>query len=86
LQLSITNPVITNSILIYPNPNQGVLNISYPGKTGMKVHLRNNLGQTLLSKPITEGEQLNLSAYPKGLFFLELQTGEAIEVKKIILK
>ena len=64
----------------YPNPSVGT--VTLPALDG-PIHYRlfNNVGQTLLSGQGSGNEQLDLTAVPKGSFFLELtsQTGRSTQ-------
>jgi hypothetical protein len=70
-----------NSFKIYPNPTNGLINIST--ETPIKqIDIYTNLGKLSLS---TEGTSINISELPKGMYYMSilLQTGE-LKVKKLI--
>ncbi len=79
--------VALQSIEVYPNPTQGFLQLRsekpLPGKIECK--LVNGVGQVVLEKGInglTGEEDFDLSAYPAGIYYMEL----AYKEQKISLK
>jgi len=81
-----------SSFKVYPTPSPGLITIVYKGNliSGVQIHIKNQLGQTLLTKTLPPqneiSETLDLSSFAKGIYFIELQSGEAVEVKKIVLE
>jgi hypothetical protein len=82
-----------SNLEVYPNPSDQFFNISFNSDIvqELKIRVLNSLGQTIFNdfKNQFVGEytkQLNLENYTKGVYLLEIQTGEDIINKKIILK
>jgi hypothetical protein len=71
---------------IYPNPTQGWMTVSLEEGTATSVTIRNSLGQLLLSDktPSTNQVELDLSSYPTGIYFLQLEVDGQVITKKII--
>ncbi|MBI2721760.1 MAG: T9SS type A sorting domain-containing protein [Bacteroidetes bacterium] len=77
---------------LYPNPTGDIITIQSSSRI-KKVELRieNILGQLIYTKSIinqgtTFNETLNISQYPKGIYFVQINTGSASEVSKIIIE
>ncbi len=59
---------------VYPNPTQGVVTLNFGEVFTGQVTLFNALGQLLSDQKINDSEktELNLSAYPKGVYLIKL--------------
>ncbi len=80
-------------VKIYPNPTTGLVNIELTGKTlpNSQLLIYNLQGQQLMRRNIEEGVKelktsLDLTGQPGGIYFLRLETGKEVVMKKIILQ
>ncbi|MFI5219694.1 MAG: T9SS type A sorting domain-containing protein, partial [Bacteroidia bacterium] len=79
------------SINIYPNPTNGLLNVStqFENPEQMQIIVTNALGQMVFSSvpKTTSGElsTVDLSNEPNGIYFVELRTSGGNIVRKISL-
>lgn len=77
-----------NPIRIFPNPAQNEITISFPGNQLATVNLEitTALGQTALTKTITNNEAIDISELANGLYFIHL-TGNSLNVspQKLII-
>jgi hypothetical protein len=73
-------------INIHPNPTINEVQIDWRGNDFDNIVLRDLLGRTIQKKVVnTEGVSLDLSALPKGLYFIEFnQNGKHIATKKVV--
>jgi len=77
---------IIQKIKVYPNPNNGIFNISIPtnfSTENLKITIYDNLGQL----KFTENRLTNtidLSTFSNGIYFLEINTNQGIFREKII--
>jgi len=78
---------------IYPNPSEDVFNITFTSdkKQDIKIRTINGLGERVFaeSKQQFVGEytkQIDLTEYPKAIYFLEIETENGIINKKLILQ
>lgn len=80
-----SNHIITN---LYPNPTNGNLTINIDNaSTSYSIILINNLGQIVYNKPhVSGGQILDLSCFKKGIYFVQIKTVKATEVKKLVLE
>ncbi len=80
----------TYVISIYPNPNNGLFNITIDGivNDDIQISLLDARGRLLLDKTIENAKTLNevidLREYPKGIFILKLLTNDKVISKKVI--
>lgn len=72
----------------YPNPVENTITIENPDLTIDKINLIDVNGKTVFTKSLnTNPIKLNLKSYPKGIYFLQLLSGEKIiQTEKIIKK
>ena len=82
-----------SSLNIFPNPAHDHLTIEFNSANADNYHLRvmDMIGQTMLSQNSTSvvGDnqiQLNLNSLAKGIYLLDIQKGDAILIKKIVIQ
>jgi hypothetical protein len=68
----------TNSFSVYPNPTNGILNVS---NTAEQVLIYDVLGQLLDEQ--NNVQQMNLNQYAPGFYLLSLRRGKEIERFKV---
>ena len=72
------------SIQIYPNPTNGLLNVS--GHDTMHITVSNLLGQTLNAVTAEGHASLDLSPYGTGMYLIRIETGSRVIVQKVNVK
>ena len=81
--LGITNNEF-DSVVIYPNPTNTVLNIRNAQNSNIQIF--NILGQELYSKSnIALEEQVEVSQYNTGTYFMKITNGDAVKTSKFIV-
>ena len=77
---------VSSKIQVYPNPTQGQLHLSANnGAFAYQIH--NLLGQQVTAGEAHEGTiLLDLSSYPKGIYFVTLQQEDILHVEKFIIR
>ena len=80
-------------IIIYPNPSKGLINLKLhdPVTEGYIFELFNVMGKLIYKKEYkiitySSVEQVDLSQYPKGIYFVRFRNKNQTQVKKIILQ
>jgi hypothetical protein len=71
--------------LVYPNPAQTVINLSNSTELG-SIKVFNNLGQIVFNT--VEAKSLlsiDMNAFSKGLYFIEIENNEGKLIRKVIL-
>jgi murein DD-endopeptidase MepM/ murein hydrolase activator NlpD len=78
------------ALRVYPNPTHDKLNISGDGLENgdAKIMIKNMLGQSLLSENIkiennTIAKTMSIAEWSNGLYFLTIETGSKVVVRKI---
>lgn len=76
------NTNTTEDIILYPNPTQGLITLSFNGRPS-EISITDVLGRTIfhLSKP-TQPVSADISSAPSGIYFLQVRTENGIAVKK----
>lgn len=73
-----------SSISIYPNPTTGLLHIA--GIEGVyKVEVFNALQEAIFTKQLIGKDQIDLSAYPKGMYLLKITTSDFSFTEKVVV-
>ena len=75
-------------VQIYPNPTQGILNITLADSKEYTVTIENLLGKVVYSDIISESlnNQINISNYKKGIYVITVSDGENSYTDKIIFE
>jgi hypothetical protein len=77
-------------LFIHPNPTSGYIFIKGTETKTAEIKITNVVGGCVYSKhckPQGElREQIEMSAYPKGVYLVEVSTEKGKEVRKIILE
>lgn len=87
---SIADLELMNSLSVYPNPSNGLVNISLTSNQDVTLSLINTAGQELINKTYTVAgqfnEQLDLQALPKGIYIIKLSTNNGNAIQRIVLE
>ena len=82
-----------NELMVFPNPASDVLHIGFSTdeKTAVKMQMINITGQAVYSCDLsslsgTYEQDVNISAYPAGVYFLEIITSKGITNKKVVIR
>jgi len=75
-----------DKITIYPNPTNGLVRLSFSESSfGQLLTVTNALGQVLETKVITSKSfEMDLSNYPKGVYFFRVNSHSGVVLEKII--
>ena len=75
-----------SSVSIYPNPTRDWITVSLEERTPTTISLRNSLGQLLLSvkHPSSNEVVLDISNYPNGLYFLQVEVDGQVITRKVV--
>ena len=70
---------------LYPNPTSGSFTIELTEESNVNIY--NMLGQNVMCQSSISGrQQINLENAPKGLYFVQIQSENGVEVKKLIIE
>ena len=83
----IENIASSETISIYPNPNNGVFTISSSIES-LNITVINTLGQTVKTETIKNSNQttIDMSMMSKGVYYLKAKTNEGTKLFKVILE
>jgi hypothetical protein len=74
-----------NAVSIYPNPSQGIFNVTSKQDDIKTITVSDNLGRIILQESINAKSALvNLTNEAKGIYFLKIQTAKSTETVKLI--
>ncbi len=79
----------TSTVEVFPVPSKDIVNIRYKATLkDAEMILLDFTGQVLLSQKVSEHavEQLDLSHYKKGFYYLKIVYPDAIEIKRLIIE
>jgi hypothetical protein len=89
----IKNNQENSTINIYPNPTIGVLNIEINNidKQGLEIEILDITGKFIYQKEYSGitaqfTEQIDLSGYSKGIYFVKIRQDNSVDVGKIVVK
>ncbi|NVK52804.1 MAG: T9SS type A sorting domain-containing protein, partial [Flavobacteriaceae bacterium] len=73
-----------DTILLYPNPTNGEINITNIVDQIKRIEIYNTIGKKLLT---TKSTKINISSFPKGIYYLKIVSlNKKFTNKKVILK
>ena len=83
------NTANSDAINIYPNPSSGIFNISCKDITTGQVMISDALGNNVLEMNLNDNnsvvQNIDMSTYPKGMYFVKMTSGKNVFFKKLIL-
>ena len=74
--------VLENSIVIYPNPAENLINISSPNPIN-NITIFNYVGQTIYHGNST---RINTSNFKTGVYIIRVETSKGIEIQMFTVK
>ena len=77
--------VFTPTYQIYPNPSNGIFNVSATASSYVSIRVIDPLGIRIIDKSFQSNTTADISAYPNGFYWLQLKNGEQMTQQKIIL-
>lgn len=77
------------TVSIFPNPTTDIIKVKFDNAFNGNLHVRNISGVKILSSELKDSQFqiINLSSFPKGLYFLEIESSaDGYRIEKIIYK
>lgn len=82
---------VTNSLVVYPNPSNGVFTTSFNtvNADNYLVKITNTLGQVVYSETLNNfsgnySKEITIAAYGKGVYMLSISNEKGVDVKQVI--
>ena len=79
-----TNEFESDNVQVYPNPTNGLLNVS--GNGTMCITVSNMLGQRLMETTADDNATIDLSQYGQGIYMLSIETASGVTVQKVSVR
>ena len=77
--------MLNSNITVYPNPTSSNIQVSgIVGKANLNVFGID--GKLLLTKQFTDNENISVSAFPKGIYVVKINTTEGVVERKLVKK
>ena len=72
------NNIVSNGIILYPNPSSGELNLFLESNLGeiSSVTIINSIGMVVLQKNEIGNKSINVSCLPNGIYFVKVLTSK----------
>jgi hypothetical protein len=85
---SAVNPIQDGMVNVYPNPTEGILNITNPARDQFSFEIYSIDGKLVARRMNVSGEtaQFNMSGFVKGVYFVDVKSSEKSQTHKVILK
>lgn len=83
---------LLNSVNVYPNPNNGqfTLQVNNPEATDLTVEIMDVQGQIIYRNTVKSvmsyNEEIDASAFAKGIYHLRVSSGTEVKVKKVVIQ
>jgi len=76
---------IEESLNLYPNPTNNLLNIDFETFIHGEMEIRNLNGQVIYKRPVQSvAEQIDMTRYPKGIYFVTVRSDAWVRTMKIL--
>ena len=83
---------ITN-LEVYPNPSRDIFNVSFVSDEvqNLDISITNVIGEAIYNADLEQfvgqfTKEVSLATYPKGVYFLEIETNSGVMKQKLILQ
>jgi len=90
IPLGIEENLLNNETSLYPNPNNGKFTLNYVGTEALtKLTVIDIIGktiQTLSFDSYNANHSIDLTHLTKGVYFVKIQTNNAVATKRVVLK
>jgi len=87
--MSITgiNVQALNGLSIYPNPSNGIFNIAINGMdNNINYVITNAQGQQVVEGKLLNSQEIDLTAQPKGIYFIKFTSNSLLRIEKVVVK
>ncbi|MDP2387521.1 MAG: T9SS type A sorting domain-containing protein [Bacteroidota bacterium] len=76
----------SSSIHLFPNPNNGILNITFAGNAVApdRVRIMNIIGNEVYNQAVTGNTQIDITSFNSGIYFVSVDTKDQTFVYRII--
>ncbi|NDC41244.1 MAG: T9SS C-terminal target domain-containing protein [Chitinophagia bacterium] len=75
-----------DQVKVYPVPATTFLNVEIPAQTTVMASLYNTVGQLVWQGKLADKTTIDVSAWAKGVYYLNLQSDNAISTRKLVIE
>jgi alkaline phosphatase D len=75
----------TPKVRLYPNPAQKTINVEVAGNTSVTLDWFDYAGKWVSHNEINDNQEIGVSEFPKGIYFVKIQTNEGSWIHKVML-
>jgi len=76
-----------NTINIYPNPSDDIINIEIENPNNAIIEIYNVNGTLIFSKAIhSESEKIDISGFLRGVYLVKVKQDSTVSVEKVIVR
>lgn len=80
------NSELINNVVLYPNPSNGIINISVPNiENTYDITIYNISGEMIKTKRFSGNVKINLSEFSNGQYYLKYNEGSKTSIKSFII-
>ncbi|MEI8204062.1 MAG: T9SS type A sorting domain-containing protein [Bacteroidota bacterium] len=83
-------PIAGTNVSVYPNPSNGRITIEIPqenNKMDNQIYIYNSLGSLVWQKNTSDTKlNIDISNYPKGMYFIKVANGGNIKTEKLVIQ
>lgn len=72
------------SLTVYPNPTSSAVTISYDSNESMKLNVIDAMGRTVITRSISTGQTVDLSAFDSGVYVLHLHNETSSKMIRVV--
>ncbi|MEZ0005859.1 hypothetical protein ABH942_001216 [Flavobacterium sp. 28YEA47A] len=76
---------LDSEIKLYPNPNSGQFQLDFAGENA-DITVFDSLGKNILSKKVASQEVIDLGNVQKGIYIIQIKSGNTTATKKVAVK
>ena len=82
-----SEPEHSHKVKVFPNPTSGLVQVQLPSPTPLRLRLFSIAGQCLVQMDyqLSDYCEVDLSALGPGIYFLQLQTSEGVQVERVVV-
>ena len=84
--LGLEDNITSNNYRIYPNPTNGELFVSHPLYEDFNITITDIAGKVLKTTKLQNNESVDVSQYPQGMYFIQIESGNERNTYKFIKK
>jgi hypothetical protein len=73
-------------LTVAPNPSNGIFKVNL-SQADTEIHIYDAMGKTIFHQQVqTHETYIDLSAFPSGIYFLQVRNGREVVEKKVVVE